>query len=199
MRGCVVNTAPDAVPTAGVVTANVDATPTAIVTVVVAVKVTPATVALTVAVPDVVPGDRVATYVPLLLSVTPPKDPSVEDMVTVAPPVVMVLPWASFSCTVIVEPAPPTLIEALDAVMVDVDAAAVPGVTLNAVEVAGAKSVAVNSRNLDTPDAPEYTKSLHWTWPEVAATATVPVSAPVPGAPCSDAVITCVELVTVFA
>ncbi|MNZ91597.1 hypothetical protein D3C78_1105870 [compost metagenome] len=62
----------------------------------------PPTLALMVAVPTVVGAVNVAVYVPLLLSVTAPTVPKVDDIVTAAPPLVSAFPCASFNCTLTV-------------------------------------------------------------------------------------------------
>ena len=65
------------------------------------------------------------------MSVTADNDPSVVDKVTDAPPVVILLPLASLSCTVIVVVLMPSAVMVLDAaVIVDVAALAGPGTKL---------------------------------------------------------------------
>jgi hypothetical protein len=64
---------------------------------------TPATLPVIVQVPAVVDEVRVAVYVPLLLSTTAERLPSVLFKTIVAPPAVKLFPFASFNCTVIVE------------------------------------------------------------------------------------------------
>ena len=153
--GTVVNTAPEAVPTADRERVSAEAAPAETVTAVDDDSVAPPIVALTVAVPGVDPGDKVAVYVPLPLSVTEPSDPSVVLIVTVAPPLLMVLPVESFACTVMVVPEPPAVSEDEAAEIVEVDADAVPGVTLNAADVADVRPDDVKVRYLLTPEAPE--------------------------------------------
>jgi hypothetical protein len=66
-------------------------------TVSLSVIVSPPTVPVIVDVPVVVEEVSVAVYVPLLLSVIAEREPSVLLNVTVAPPVVRLLPFASLS------------------------------------------------------------------------------------------------------
>jgi hypothetical protein len=64
---------------------------------------TPPIVPLIVLVPVVIEDVRIAVYVPLLLSTMLERVPNVLLRVKDAPPVVKLLPFISFSCTVIVE------------------------------------------------------------------------------------------------
>jgi hypothetical protein len=103
------------------------------------VNALPPKVPLTVAVPAVVADVNVAVYVPLLLSVTVPTIPTVVDNATTPPELARLFPFPSFNCTVIVDVLVPfAVIELDDATIVDWVSDALPGVTLNALEVAPA-------------------------------------------------------------
>ena len=93
-----------------------------------------------VAVPAVVDEVSVAVYVPLPLSVILPMEPDVVVNVTVAPPVVRLFPFASLSCTVMVDVVMPSAVmEEGEAVINEVVVLAAPGakitISLSAIDV----------------------------------------------------------------
>jgi hypothetical protein len=74
--------------------------------------------------------------VPLALSVIPPMLPKVVERVTVVPPAIRLLPFASFACTVMADADTPlATIEVGVAEMVEVVTLACPGVSVTAGEV----------------------------------------------------------------
>lgn len=71
------------------------------------------------------------------MSMTPPRDPDDVAIVTVAPPLVRLLPKASFNWIVMTEVLVPfATIEDVEAVIVDVAVDAAPGVIVRAGDVA---------------------------------------------------------------
>jgi hypothetical protein len=107
------------------------AAPAVKVTVAVAVIALPLSVPEIVALPASVGDVNVAVYVPLLLSVTLPRDPAVVPSAIVPPLAVRLLPFASFNCTVIVDVlAPFAVIDVGDAVIVDCARLGAPAVNV---------------------------------------------------------------------
>jgi hypothetical protein len=98
----------------------------------VSARVLPFRVAVTCAVPETSPDVSVAVYVPSLWFVTEPSVPRDVAGATVPPSAVTSFPFASFSWTVSVDALDPlATIEAVDGVIVDVAADALPGTLVN--------------------------------------------------------------------
>ena len=129
------------------------------------------------------------------MSVTEPIVPRVELIATVAPPVVMLLPDASFNCTVMVALEPPTLSELVELVTVEVDVEGIPPVTVKAAEVAELRPVEEKTRYWLTLDAPVYDKSDQLARPDTADRVVVPAR---PEPLCRETSIAAVDAVTVL-